>query len=144
MRLLAVVVAGLLSAGCGGGEAAGWGPLAVTSPQEGGAEARTEGAVSLTGRCLTVDGPEGEMTLLWPEDRTSWEPEAQAVEFVTGDGETVIVRDGEHVVLTGAAVDGSSGQEWASGMDWVSRPAEECVTDRGWVVVDLEVPSGGS
>ena len=117
VRQLVGVLAGLLSAGCGGGDAAQWGPLAVISPQGGGAEARTEGTVSLTGSCSTVDGPEGEMTLLWPEDRTSWDAEARAVEFVTGEDETVDVRDGDRVVLTGSALEDSPGHDWASGMD---------------------------
>ena len=125
------------------GDAADRGPLAVISPQEGGAQARPEGTVSVSGGCLTVDGPEGEMTLLWPEDRTSWNAEARAVEFRTGEDETVDARDGDRVVLTGSAVESGSGQDWASNMDWVARPAEDCASDRAWVVVDLEVPAGG-
>lgn len=143
MRLLVVVLAGLLSAGCGGGDPADWGPLAVIPPQEGGGEARTEGTVRVTGSCLTVDGPQGETLPVWPKDRTSWDAGARGVEFVTGEGEVVDVRDGDRVVLTGTALEGGPGEDWASGRDWVARPAEECGTDRAWVVVDVEMPPGG-
>jgi hypothetical protein len=140
MKIIVVMATGLIAVGCAVGDPANadWGPLAVISPQGGGGEARTEGTLSLEGDCLRLERPGDPTTLVWPADRTSWDADSRTVHFDTSDGETVTIGDGDYIVMSG----GSTGEgEWASRIDWVAPPADECLADEGWFITDAEVSS---
>lgn len=71
-----------------------WGPLAVVPPQSGADTARTEGKLRITDRCVFLSTRGGDVLLLWPADRTTWDAHARTITFSDNDGSTVIAGDG--------------------------------------------------
>jgi hypothetical protein len=118
-----------------------WGPLAAAT-LDGAMQARNEGTLVLTDRCVFLErGGEREL-LVWPANQTTWSQATGEIVFRRADDEVVKLRDGQHVVLGGGgssrAEDGLTGQDWADGLDWIVAPAAECLVDVRFIVSDVE------
>lgn len=129
-----------VAVGCSPGSVSAWGPLAVT-PTNSGMEARNEGRLVLTDRCAFLER-EGERELLvWPASQTSWSWATMEISFRRSNGDVMILRDGQSVVLGGGgssrAEDGLSGEEWVSRNLWVTAPDPRCIVDVRWLVSDV-------
>lgn len=122
----------------GGGQE--WGPVAVVPPQEGHGQALIHGTLRVTDDCVLLDEQGENALLVWPADRTTWNPEARTVTFENLDGEVVTVGDGDEVSMGGggSSVDegGVSNEEYISGREWVSPPDPSCASDVRWSVGD--------
>ena len=70
--------------------------------------------------------------LIWPADRTSWDPGSRSITFRNFDGSIVTVGDGDEVVLGGG-----SGAESDGGVAWVARPSADCSLVPNWGVGDV-------
>jgi hypothetical protein len=118
-----------------------WGPLAVARAG-GGDTARTEGTLVITDTCVFLERRGTRELLVWPVDRTTWNPGTVSVSFQNPDGEVVTVRSGDRVVLGGGgwseAEDGLSAEEWVATLDWAAPPAPNCVTEEKFFVSDIE------
>lgn len=105
-------------------------------------EARNEGILVVTDRCTFLERGDEREFLVWPADRTVWNPVTGTIEFRRLAGEVVIVRSGDRVVLGGGgssrAEDGLTGPEWVSRLTWIVPPAPECLVDLRWEVSDVE------
>lgn len=157
MRLAAVALATtIVLSGCGttdetpgaGGQdrAANdqWGPLAVQPPQQGWEDARAGGTLRITEHCVFLQHPHGEDELLvWPADRTRWDGESRTIIFEDLDAGTVTLADGDAVISGGGGgsfeESGTSSEEWASDFEWVSPPAQECLTDAHWFIGGIQL-----
>jgi hypothetical protein len=117
-----------------------WGPLAVV--QLTGDTARTEGTLRVTEECVFIEEQGEAVILVWPADRTAWDPAARAISFRRRDDQVVTLRSGESFALGGGgsseAEDGLSGEEWASSVEWIAPPAPSCLTETRWFVSDVE------
>jgi hypothetical protein len=115
-----------------------WGPLAVVPPQDGADTARTEGTLRVTDSCVFLVTTGGPVLLVWPADRTTWNPQARTVAFANFDGSTVSVGDGTPVVLGGGGDNndesGTTTEAWLARTQWVARPAPSCPLDSRWWV----------
>jgi hypothetical protein len=115
-----------------------WGPLAVVPPQDGADTARTEGTLRITDACVFLVTTGGPVLLVWPADRTTWNPQARTVAFANFDGSTVTVGDGTTVVLGGGGDNddesGTTTEAWLARTQWVARPAASCPLDSRWWV----------
>lgn len=130
----------------GPGAADEWGPLAVTA-STGGDLALTHGTLRIGDSCVLLEQAQNELTMLvWPADRTSWDPTTRSITFANLDGRRVTLTDGETVSFGGGGDSteegGVSGEAWRDGMDWVSPPGESCPLDSRWSVG--EVVTAGS
>jgi hypothetical protein len=127
------------AAACGAPRAPGWGPLAVVSAT--GDQARTEGMLRITDECVFVERQGERELLVWPADRTTWNPGDRTISFQQLGGQQVTLESGQAVVLGGGgshlAEDGLDGERWASSVDWIQAPAAACITDGRWFVSDL-------
>lgn len=117
-------------------EPSAWGPLAVVD-SSGSGEALIQGTIRISDGCVLLD-ERGEMVLLvWPIDRVDWNETTQVVSLSVADGVVELV-DGVKVSMNGGGSSlsegGQSGEAFLSSVDWVSRPAPECVTDTRWFV----------
>lgn len=105
-------------------------------------QARTEGVVVFTDRCVFLDRNGRRELLVWPAPETSWIPARSEIEFHRSDGRVVNVRHGQAIVLGGggssAAENGGGGPEWARGITWVVPPNPACLLDVRWLVGDVE------
>ncbi len=114
----------------------GWGHLAVVPPQDGADTARTEGTLRVTDTCVLLDRPGGPVLLVWPADRTSWNPGARTIAFSNFDGTPVSAGDGSRVVLGGSGdskdESGTTTEAWLARTPWVARPADSCPLDSRW------------
>lgn len=143
--MAALTLAGLLFSACaaGGDQPAAqrsdeWGPLAVAEPSGGVMEALTGGTLRLAEDCAFLDTGDEDMLLVWPADRTTWNPDGRTVTLedfngdrgTGGDGDAIRVGGGGSTVDEGAA----PGDEWVERIDWVSAPDESCPTDSRWIV----------
>jgi hypothetical protein len=140
MKRAGPVLIAALSATCASAVKPQWGPLAVVRT-DAGMEAREEGRLVLTDECAFIERQGERMLLVWPVERTKWDPTTAEVSFERFDGQIVSVRDGQDVVLGGGgsseAEDGLSGEEWAAQFDWVASPAPGCVGEARWLVSDV-------
>ena len=97
-----VLAAMCLLTGCGDADQpadAGTGPLTLIET-DSSMEALTYGMIEITDECVwLVNGP-SRSALIWPSDRTTWDPKGQIV-FTTGDGTTTTLTDGDEVRLSG-------------------------------------------
>lgn len=150
-RAPAALTVFLLLSACGGApgdditvQAAGeeWGPLAVVAGSGSGGEALAHGTLQVTDHCVLLDESGEDVLLLWPADRTSWDPDTRTVTFEKDDGEAVPVGDGDEVRLGrgGSSIDegGPSDEEFLAAVEWESEPAESCLTDARWGVNSVE------
>lgn len=115
-----------------------WGPLVVVPPQPGADTARTEGKLRVTDRCVFLSTRGGDVLLLWPADRTTWDAHARTITFSNNDGSTVIAGDGTTVVLGGSGdskqESGTTTEVWMERVPWVARPAPACPVESRWWV----------
>ena len=84
-----------------------------------------EGVLAIVGSCLAFEvGRNGEpTTIIWPDQRTTWDPETQTVTMTRVGGlETFVASVGEVVALTGTTSDSTRGT------NWVTKPADDCPT----------------
>jgi hypothetical protein len=152
---LLLALGGLVAA-CGseGGDvtAAGtdWGPLAVTSADDGYDDAVTTGMVRMTSECVGLAGSDGFVLVAWPSERTDWIADDDAVSLYTRQGEEVLMHDGDLVTLSGAAggvaESGRSLEELVDERAWLVEPSVDCVADEIWFAGDeahLGVPEPG-
>lgn len=109
----------------------GWGPLAVVART--GDDARTEGTLRITEECVFIDSGGETSLLVWPADRTVWDPALRTVSFTRPTGEVIALRSGQVVALGG----GSSTKARDGEVDWIAPPAPECLTDARWFVSDV-------
>ena len=141
MRTVALLVIPAIAIGCADAPAASWGPLAVAS-MDGAMQARNEGTLVITERCVFLERDGEQALLIWPVDETAWSSATSEISFRRADGQSVTIRDGQRVVLGGggssAAEDGPDGPSWVGGMDWVAQPAPGCLRGAIWVVSDVE------
>lgn len=139
-----LLASAFLLAGCGvlGLEPA-WGPLAVGPPS--GDDARIEGTVRIDGRCVFLEVQGEDVLLVWPVDRTTWDPVGGDISFLHPDGDVIEVRSGDAVALGGSGTGGGedpAGDAWLGRVDWVAPPARECLGRGGaWFVSDV-LPGG--
>lgn len=151
---VALVITTLVVTACGGGrggsnEAAdaattgddrSWGPLAIVPPPEASGQALIAGTLKVTDECLLLDERGEDVLLVWPADRTRWNPESKTISFETSDGRTVTLADGDEVAFGGGGSsveeDGLSAEDFVAGVEWVSEPAPSCVMDTRWFVGD--------
>lgn len=127
-----------------------WGPLAVADCCVGGDFARNEGVLRISDRCVNLDVSNGRsLLLLWGSDTTTWDSAANAIHLKRWDGQVVVLRDGQRVIVGGSgeaftddpdASEGLPWHEWVERMDWVAEPDESCaVADGYWGVGNAEV-----
>lgn len=146
--VLAVLIGQTLLAGPAPTEPGGsrdWGRLAVVPPAQGSGDALNTGTLRITEACVVLETAGGETELLvWPADRTRWDPTAGAIGFTNADGTEVTLRDGELVSFggggDGTAESGVSGEEWVARVDWVARPDPSCPMEIRWWVNEVVSP----
>jgi len=140
IRRTRVVVAALIAmvaTACEGTGASEWGPLALVEAT--GDMARNEGMVVITDACVFLERDDERGLLVWPADRTRWNPGDRSISFTTLEGGEVTVESGQHVVLAGGGAGvGEDGDAWTETIQWARRPAPECVTRGAWFVTDIE------
>lgn len=128
---LAVIVVVFVAGGLVACAAPRWGPLAVV--RSTGDDARTEGTLRITEECVFIES-QGEIALLvWPADRTAWDPVARRVSFRRSNGQLVAMQSGAAVALGG----GGSSAARDSHVDWIASPAPSCLTRGRWFVSDV-------
>lgn len=112
-----------------------WGPLAVIPPPGGYEEALTHGTLHVTDECVLLEDQGDDVLLVWPADRTTWNPDARTVTFENPNGATVTIEGGDELAAGGggSGVDVSN-EEYVSRRDWISPPEPSCVTDTTWGV----------
>jgi hypothetical protein len=117
--LTAVLLTAVVTAAC----SSQWGPLAVPRADSGDL-ARTEGTLPLTATCAFIEQGGERTILVWPVDRTTWNPTNGEVSFRRLRGDIVAVRSGQKAVLAGGAagVEGLCTHDWAGRFDWVAPP----------------------
>jgi hypothetical protein len=94
-------------------------------------DARNVGILRITDRCTFLERDGERKLLVWPADRTRWNPGDRSIAFETRAGQVAIMRDGDEVVLGGGA---STAQ-----LNWVVGPAAECLLGIRWEVSDAEL-----
>lgn len=115
----------------------GWGPLAVVPAQDGSDAARTEGTLRIVDGCVVLVTGVGAVLLLWPADRTTWDPRG-TITFTAPDGTATVVTDGDHVAVGGSgdsnAERGITSEQWLAETPWVQRPDPSCPLESRWWV----------
>ena len=138
----------LILVGCGAATdsvpAANWGPLAVDDSQEAG-EALTRGTIHITEDCVILDEDGGgELLLVWPADRTRWDPSSRSITFENFDGAVNTFSDGNHLLFGGGGSSADEGgqpsSEWVSSIEWVAAPHDACLRDVRWFVGEVNIP----
>lgn len=119
-----------------------WGPLAVVPPSGGVDEALATGTLHITDTCVFLEEAGDDLSvLIWPADRTTWDPDQRAITLKNLDGSTLSMRDGDRVRLGGGGdsvtESGVSGQEWVARTEWVAPPASSCPMDARWFVGEV-------
>lgn len=66
-----------------------WGSLAVVSGGDGSDAALIAGTIPVGGGCVLLDEQGSDVLLVWPSDRTSWDPVNEVVSFESLQGTTV-------------------------------------------------------
>jgi len=144
----AVVVLAVASAACdvgANGSAADADPLATVA-QGSGAEALISGTLEITPSCVLLDEQDELVLLVWPADRTVWDPTNDSVVLTSHSGDVSGLTNGTEVVFSGGGSSTAEGGEPAdafiASVQWEQAPALECVHDTRWFIGDL-VPSSG-
>src|SRR5688572_22306366 len=76
-----------------------WGPLAVMPPDDGADQARNEGTLRITDRCVFLERG-GEATILtWNSDEVTWNAGPRTIAFRNYDGTVITVGDGDYLEL---------------------------------------------
>lgn len=118
-----------------------WGPLAVVESAGAGDDALIKGTVKITDACVFIyDG--GKRTLLiWPDSRVDWLSSQNAIEFLDGSDDRVILEDQDLATFAGGGSSASEGgttrDEFLQSTDWLAQPPSECVVDSRWFIADL-------
>lgn len=127
------------------GQTPEWGPLAVAPPPEGQGEALIHGTLQVTDECVLLKEQGDDVLLVWPADRTTWNPDARTVTFENPNGGTVTIEGGDDVRIggggSGVDEDGVSNEEYVSRREWVLSPKPSCVTDTRWGVGSVQAVS---
>jgi len=126
-----------------------WGPLAVVSGGEGSDDALIFGTIHVGDGCVLLNEQGDDVLLVWPSDKTSWNPATEVVSFDTRRGTTLELHEGDTVSLggggTSVAEGGLSAAEFLASVDWVSEPDPSCVPEIRWFVGDvIEAPQPGN
>ena len=124
-----------------------WGPIAAVNVGESNMqlEALLAGTIRITDSCVFVEDAVGDQIfLVWPSDRTRWDPSTRAVLLADTAGTIAALRDGQRVSLGGGGSSvgegGLGGIGWAIGLDWASLPPDgTCDMDARWFVDDATV-----
>ncbi len=121
-----------------------WGPLAVVPQSSGFGEALATGTLHITDTCVFLEEAGDDLSVLvWPAERTTWNPGQQAITLENLDGRTLSMRDGDRVSLGGGGdsvtESGVSGEEWVARTEWVARPAATCPMDARWFVGEVVI-----
>lgn len=118
-----------------------WGPLAVDRT-DAGMDALIHGTLVMTDECVFLDERGERVLLVWPSDRTAWDPVARTITFGRPGGGVRTIGEGDTVALGGGgsstAEGGPAAEEWLQTVDWVAPPAPACVTDTRWFVSDVQ------
>ncbi|MBA2719800.1 MAG: hypothetical protein H0U52_11260 [Chloroflexi bacterium] len=119
-----------------------WGPLAVVPASGGVDEALATGTLHITDTCVFLEEAGDDLSVLvWPADRTTWDPDQQAITLENLNGSTLSMRDGDRVRLGGGGdsvtESGVSGEEWVARTEWVATPASSCPMDARWFVGEV-------
>jgi hypothetical protein len=120
-----------------GAASQGSGPLALIPAQQGTDLALAEGTLRLTDRCVLLVQPSARVLLVWPEDRTRWDPTTKTIAFTNFDGTTVVARDGDVISVGGSGDrngDATAAAAWLARTTWVAPPDPSCPTDVYWFV----------
>lgn len=105
----------------------GWGPLAVVDDRRG-PDALAEGTLQVDPTCVYLDVRGRRLLLVWPDDRTRWEPATGDISFVRNNGETVTVSPGQFIAVGGGEEHVQAG--------WLATPNPGC-PDAHWLVSDV-------
>lgn len=101
-------------------------------------EAQLEGTMRITGDCAFVESADFDLLLVWPADRTTWNPTEQSATLTSSDGTSVTWRDGDRVSMGGGASspadDAMTGSDWVSQREWVAQPNLDCPLEHFWIV----------
>lgn len=118
-----------------------WGPLAVVAGDGSGDLALIEGILKVSDECVLLHERGEDVLLVWPADRTSWDPDTKTINYESTDGAATTLRDGDLVTFGGGGSsvneDGIGDEEFIASVDWVAEPAPSCVVDTRWFVGDL-------
>ena len=118
-----------------------WGPLAVVSSGDGSDAALIAGTIRVSNGCVLLDEQGSDVLLVWPADRTSWDPVNEVVSIESLEGTTVELRDGDSVTFGGggssAAEGGQSAGEFLASVSWISEPELSCVTETRWFIGEV-------
>lgn len=100
------------------------------------------GVLRVTDECVTLEGRDA--LLVWPADRTDWDPAARTITFEDSRGETLTLDDGDAVLLSGSATSAVEGDAHTE-PDWINPPAESCPAGSRVTIGDVsEDPDGAS
>jgi hypothetical protein len=105
-----------------------WGPLAVAN--QFGPDAHADGTLVVDGRCVNLLQATRRTLLVWPSERTEWDPQGQRILFERSDGSVVEIESGDNVGLGGGFVTIRDG--------WVAPPDEACPAAQ-WMVSNVTV-----
>ncbi len=111
-----------------------WGPMAVALPPHNMHEARLEGVLRITARCVYLQAPSGQFRdtlLVWPHERSAWRADIKGVELTSPDGEVVVV-DGSRIILGGSGLAQTEPEEWLGTINWLSPPDPSCPLNAYW------------
>jgi len=134
----AIVVLTVSMSACGDMTRGPWGPLAVQGPIDHADDAGLAGGeLEIRDACVRIEGRDA--LLVWPSNRTSWDPDSQAILFEDNNGGrgSMELTEGTKVVLFGA---GSRDFGSLREIDWVNPPAEECRADIRYYIHDVDLP----
>ena len=129
--------------GCTAADGDRWGPLAVANAQ-GGGDALIHGTIEIRDDCVLLDEQGEEVLLVWPADRTRWDPASGSITVEDFDGTQNTFSDASQVVMGGGGSSliegGQNSEEWVSSIDWVRRPSDNCLRDTRWFVTEVDIP----
>lgn len=113
-----------------------WGPLAVAPPSVTMMEARNVGTLHVDAACVYLERKNGDRELLvWPADRTVWDPANRAISLRNQNGAALTMRDGDFVEIGGGRPGADvSAADYATNANWEAPPAASCLIGGVWIV----------
>jgi hypothetical protein len=85
-----------------------------------------------------LETTDGAVELVWPADRTTWDPRARSVTFQNVDRTRVTAEEAVLVVVGGggdsSAESGITSEAWLNQTTWIQRPSASCPLDARWYV----------